>query len=378
MSTPGGPMQPTHGPYLPTTAGLGGSPTKTLDDPITSIFLALFVMGAVTHMTILQINMRRNHKFIMSGLLFGFCMARIVTCTMRLVWSTYLTNISVAIAAQIFVAAGVIILFIVNLIFTQRIIRATHPHLGWAKTFSWAFTIWYGCIIGLLVALITCTVQSFYTLDKDIRRKDRDVQLVGATFFAVSAFLPIPLILGSIVIPKKTRVEKFGSGRFRTKIYVLLFSSVILTLGAAFRAGTAYVPKPRSDPPWYTSKACFYLFNFTIEFIVVTLYAVIRVDKRFHVPDKSHGPGDYSRTSPAGQKEEKAQELQKRPSLIDRVLSEEQVFDDDEETQVGSPIEKRVPDAETGMARPVSEVSQPESGVVAKPEETHSKPEEAH
>ncbi|CZR64936.1 uncharacterized protein PAC_14836 [Phialocephala subalpina] len=364
-------MQPTHGPYLPTTAGLGGSPTKTLDDPITSIFLVLFVIGAVTHMFILQINMRRKHKFIMSGLLFGFCMARIVTCTMRLVWSTHLTNVSVAIAASIFVAAGVIILFIVNLIFTQRIIRATHPHLGWTKTFSWAFRLWYGCIIGLLAALITCTVLSYYTLDTDIRRKYRDVQLVGSTFFAVSAFLPIPLILGSIIIPKKTRIEKFGSGRFRTKIYILLFSSVILTLGAAFRSGTAYVPKPRSDPPWYVSKACFYLFNFTIEIIVVALYAAIRVDKRFHVPDKSHGPGDYSRTSPAGQEQDKEQTLEKRPSLADRVLSEEQVFDDDEETQVGSPIEKRIPDVESGLARPVSEVSQTVSSI-AKPEETHN------
>jgi hypothetical protein len=307
----------------------------------------------------------------MSGLLFGFCMARIATCTMRLVWSTHLTNVSVAIAAQILVAAGVIILFIVNLIFTQRIIRATHPHLGWTKTFSWAFRLWYGCIIGLLAALITCTVLSYYTLDTDIRRKYRDVQLVGSTFFAVSAFLPIPLILGSIIIPKKTRIEKFGSGRFRTKIYILLFSSVILTLGAAFRSGTAYVPKPRSDPPWYVSKACFYLFNFTIEIIVVALYAAIRVDKRFHVPDKSHGPGDYSRTSPAGQEQDKEQTLEKRPSLADRVLSEEQVFDDDEETQVGSPIEKRIPDVESGLARPVSEVSQTVSSI-AKPEETHN------
>ncbi|KUJ16379.1 uncharacterized protein LY89DRAFT_782644 [Mollisia scopiformis] len=351
MSTPGGPMQPSHGPYLPTTAGLGGMPTKGLDVPITSVFLVLFVLGAVTHMTILQINLRRGHKFIMSGLLFGFCMARIMTCTMRLVWSTYLTNISVAIAAQIFVAAGVLILFIVNLIFTQRIIRATHPHLGWAKTFSWAFKIYYACIIGLLIALITCTVDSFYTLNKSSRRADRDVQLLGSTFFAVAAFLPIPLVLGSIIIPKKTRVEKFGSGRFRTKIYVLLFSSFILSLGAFFRAGTAYVPRPRNDPAWYDSKACFYLFNFTIEIIVVALYAVIRVDKRFHVPDKSHGPGDYSRTAPAQEAGEQEPEMEKRSSLADRVLSEEQVFDDDEETQVGSPAERQT-DVEVGLTKP--------------------------
>jgi len=116
-------------------------------------------------------------------------------------------------------------------------------------------------------------------------------------------------------------VDKFGTGRFRTKVWVLLFSSVILTLGAAFRTGTAYKPRPRSDPAWYDSKACFYIFNFTIEIIVVYLYAAIRVDLRFHIPDGAHGPGAYS----AGQ-----DTLVKQPShrsISDRINNEEYVFD---------------------------------------------------
>lgn len=237
---------------------------------------------------------------------------------------------------------GVLVLFVVNLIFTQRIIRATHPNLGWAKTFSWAFKIYYGCIVALLVAIITVTVQSFYTLDKSIRKADRDVQLFVGTFFAVSAFLPIPLVLGSIIIPKKVRVEKFGSGRFRTKIYLILFTSVILTLGAAFRVGTNFVPRPRNNPAWYNSKACFYLFNFTIEIIVVALYIGIRVDKRFHVPDNSHKYGDYSRkpgtSEPEQDVEQQQEKVKLRPSLVDRVNTEEQIFDDlDADTQVGTP-----------------------------------------
>jgi hypothetical protein len=127
-------------------------------------------------MTILQVNLHRGKKFIMSGLLFGFCMARITTMTMRLVWCTYATNIHIAIAAQIFVAAGVILLFIINLIFAQRIVRASHPQWAWAHWFSMAFKVYYASIIAMLVALIFCTVQSFYTLDYNIRRIDRDVQ----------------------------------------------------------------------------------------------------------------------------------------------------------------------------------------------------------
>jgi hypothetical protein len=300
-------------------AGLGGSPSITLDDPITSIFLVLFIIGAALHMTILQINQRRGKKFLMSGMLFGFCMARTVTCTMRLVWSTHLHNVSVAIAAQIFVQAGVLLLFIINLIFAQRILRASHPHWAWTKWVSWAFKIYYASIVALLVALITCTVQSFYTLDMNIRRIDRDVQLVGTTYFAVAAFLPIPLVFLRVILPKKVEhVDKFGEGRFRTKIRVLLFSTFMLTLGAAFRAGTSYLPRPQSNPAWYHSKACFYIFNFTIEIIVVYLYAYIRVDKRFIIPNGAHGPGSYG----AGQQEKK-----EVSSILDRVNSEEEVFD---------------------------------------------------
>jgi hypothetical protein len=177
-------------------------------------------------------------------------------------------------------------------------------------------------------------------------RTNSITRLVGSTYFAVAAFLPIPLVLLRVILPKKSRVEKFGEGRFRTKIFILLFSSAILTLGAAFRAGIAYVPRARADPAWYHSKACFYIFNFTVEIIVVALYAIIRVDKRFHIPNGSHGPGDYSGAN--------KNELERKPSLVERVLSlnnEEQVFDDEPESD-RSPerdAEKREQDLESGV-----------------------------
>ena len=177
-------------------------------------------------------------------------------------------------------------------------------------------------------------------------RTNSITRLVGSTYFAVAAFLPIPLVLLRVILPKKSRVEKFGEGRFRTKIVILLFSSAILTLGAAFRAGTAYVPRARADPAWYHSKVCFYIFNFTVEIIVVALYAIIRVDKRFHIPNGSHGPGDYSGAN--------KNELERKPSLVERVLSlnnEEQVFDDEPESDRNPErdAEKREQDLETGV-----------------------------
>jgi hypothetical protein len=58
-------------PYAPTIWALGGTPEIGTDIPITAVFLFLFVIGAVTHMTIFQLNRRKGHKFLMSGLLFG-------------------------------------------------------------------------------------------------------------------------------------------------------------------------------------------------------------------------------------------------------------------------------------------------------------------
>jgi Protein of unknown function (DUF3112) len=290
-------------------------------------------------MTILQLNMRKGHKFIMSGLLFGFCMARIATNVMRIVWACYPTDASIAIAATIFVAAGVLILFLINLIFAQRIIRAAHPHFGWHRAIHYAFLVLYILIFLMLVLVITATVDSFYTLNLRIRNIDTDLRRTAGTYFMVISFLPIPMVILGLVIPRKTCLEKFGSGRWRTKIWILLTSSILLCLGASFRLGTTFKnPRPRSDPAWYDAKWCFYFFNFIVEIIVVYLYLILRVDKRFHIPDKSHGPGDYSRDW-----DEKEQNDSERPTSGSRIMSEEEIFDDQE------PTEKEAKDIETGM-----------------------------
>ncbi|KAL9045646.1 MAG: hypothetical protein Q9214_001341 [Letrouitia sp. 1 TL-2023] len=322
------PQHPRHAPYPPTAAALGGHPTVGTDVPITSVFLFLFVCGAIAHMTIFQLNRRRGHKFIMSAMMFGFCMARIVTCVMRIVWSCYSTDVSIAIAAAIFVAAGVVLLFVINLIFAQRIIRAAHPHSGWHPFFSYFFHAIYILIVLSLIMLITANIQNFYTLNKNTKRIDRDIILYGQTFYAIISFLPVVLVIGGLVVPRKTRVEKFGNGRFRSKIYILVAASLILCLGACFRVGTNYKdPVPLTQPPpGYLSKACFYIFNFVLEILVIILYVVVRVDLRFHVPDGSSRAGDYSGTNALGEKE--GEQHSSAGRSVSRIQSEEEVFDD--------------------------------------------------
>ncbi|KAK1834311.1 hypothetical protein QBC39DRAFT_398082 [Podospora conica] len=288
-ATPAAPASP------PETAILGGVPTIDLDAPICAVFLALFLGGAILNMAIYQINRRHGYKFFFSGLLFGFCMARILALTMRIVWAAYPTNISVAIASQIFTAAGVLLLFVTNLIFTQRILRAYHPFFGWHPLVTRLFHILVALVVAVLLLVISATVQSFFTLDPSARDADRTIQLVAAVFLATVAGLPLPAAAAALVVPRRTRVDRFGEGTFRAKFRLLVTTTALLFAGAAFRAGAAFHPAPlRAPETWYHSKPAYYLANFGVELAVVYLYALARFDKRFYVPDGSSAPGHYS------------------------------------------------------------------------------------
>ena len=183
--------------------------------------------------------------------------------------------------------------------------------------------------------LITANIQSFYTLNEHTKSIDRAIILYGGTFYAIVSFLPFPFVLGGLIIPRRTGLEKFGTGRYRSKIAILLTAAFLLCLGASFRVGTNYkIPQPRSDPPEYLNKACFYIFNFTVEFLVIVLYVVVRVDRRFHVPNGSKGPGDYTRSNGVEEKERSCVgSAAPAGTTAIRVASEEDVFDDAPESQ---------------------------------------------
>jgi hypothetical protein len=287
---------PSRGPpYAPTTASLGGLPTISVDVPICAVFLALFVIGAASHMTILRLNLSRGHKFIPSGATFGFCMARIVACSLRIALACHPTNLRLAMAAQIFVAAGVLILFILNLTYAQRLLRAFHPRVGWSRPVSYFFKALYVIIIFSLAMLITVVVQSFYTLNPNTRRIDHDVQFYGLAYFVMFSFLPLPILAYSLLAPRGEQIDHFGRGSWSAKFVIVGVAGVLLCLGASFRAATTYMsPRPLNNPPWYDDKACFYVFNFTIEIIVVYLFLLGRVDQRFYVPDGSSKVRRYS------------------------------------------------------------------------------------
>ncbi|KAK4867045.1 hypothetical protein LT330_007786 [Penicillium expansum] len=284
------------GPYMSRIASVGGRPTIPLDVPICAVFIALFITGAACHMTLLRRNLARGHKFIPSGVTFGFCMSRIIANIMRIAWACHPTNVRIAIAAQIFVAAGVLLLFILNLLYAQRMFRAVYPALGWSRPVSWVFKVLYALIAVTIIMVITCVIQSSYTLNSNTLRIDRDIQLYGQTYFSIVSFLPLPLVLLVLLSPNRKRIQEVGSGNWVVKVFIVGLVSSLLCLGASFRAGTSWMPpRPVTDPAWYHSKACFYIFNFTIDILVVAIFFVGRVDQRFWVPNGSSKVRHYRR-----------------------------------------------------------------------------------
>lgn len=133
-------------------------------------------------MTIFQINRKRDHKFIFSVLLFGFSMSRLATLSLRIAWAHYPRNVNLAIAATIFVQAGVLILFMVNLIFSQRIVRSYHPKFGWSKGLGLVFKFLYFGVIAMLIMVIVASVYTFFTLDVALKQRLHDITLVAGTF----------------------------------------------------------------------------------------------------------------------------------------------------------------------------------------------------
>ncbi|OCK86233.1 hypothetical protein K432DRAFT_110550 [Lepidopterella palustris CBS 459.81] len=287
------------GPYAPQTASLGGLPSVIPDVPITAVFLLLYVIFGAMHFVMFKENNERGHKFGFSGAMFGFCNIRIATMSLRIAWACHPHNINIGIAAQMLVYVGTVILFIMNWFFAQRIVRAQHPHWGWSTPYRIFHRAALILLIACLLLLIVAALQAFFTLSPSIHHIDRSLQLAGSTYFAAFAFAPIIVVFTSLSIPRRQPVEKFGTGRMRTNITILLLSATVLSLGAAFRAGIAYLPPVpiRSPSPWYFSRACFYIFDFLVEILVVVFYAWVRFDLRFHIPNGAKGPGSYSRTN---------------------------------------------------------------------------------
>jgi hypothetical protein len=217
----------------------------------------------------------------------GFSTIRVITFSTRLAWSTNNTNSRLQLVSNLFLNAGIPILYIINLVFTHRITRAQHPRFGWHKSLSILGRLTIFLIILTLFMLIYAGVHSAYTDNRVVGESLRKVILAGGTFNTIIAIMPLPMLFLGVIIPKRVRTEKFGQGRFRVKVAVLLTSSSLLTLRALWGTISAYkTPVLLSEPiPWYYRKEYFYTVQLLTELIVVYMFIFVRINRIFYTPD---------------------------------------------------------------------------------------------
>jgi hypothetical protein len=219
----------------------------------------------------------------------------------RIAWALDPTNSHLAVAAQVFNNAGVIFLYILNLLFAQRILRARQPGVGWNKGLSWGVRAVFAGIVAALVMGITGLIISVNTHDAGTLRRIRDIGLATSTYTVVVTILPFVFMGLAFFLPEARDAENFGTGSMKGKIRVLLVTGCLAVVIAGFKAGTTWErPRKAADPAWYDAKAAFYCFGFVLEVVVVAVFTAARIDRRFYVPDGCHGPGDYSRLAVEG------------------------------------------------------------------------------
>ncbi|RMY96630.1 hypothetical protein D0864_05114 [Hortaea werneckii] len=294
-SSPSGP------PYLPSSVALiGGRPTVDVDVPILAILLLLYLGGAIGNASIFLRNRKRGHFFPMSMAMFGFCMSRIATCSVRIAWAAHPLNANLAIAATIFAAVGILIVFVIVLLLAQRILRATHPKLGWSRTLSGSLKATYFGLFFAIVLVIAFTILNYFTLDSNLRNIAMWIQRAGILYMLVFNLIGPVLVLLSLILPRPTEFttpENFGVKSSMLSKFVVLGVTMFFTLFIiGFRMGTAWAEaRPASDPAWWERKAAYYIIEYGFEVMIVYWLLLARFDQKFWIPNKSRGPGDYSR-----------------------------------------------------------------------------------
>ncbi|KAI7360166.1 hypothetical protein KC320_g261 [Hortaea werneckii] len=149
----------------------------------------------------------------MSMAMFGFCMSRIATCSVRIAWAAHPTNVNLAIAATIFAAVGILIVFVIVLLLAQRILRATHPKLGWSRTLSGSLKATYFGLFIAIVLVIAFTILNYFTLDSNLRNIAIWIQRAGILYMLGFNLIGPVLVLLSLILPCPTEFttpDNFG------------------------------------------------------------------------------------------------------------------------------------------------------------------------
>ncbi|KAK3388775.1 hypothetical protein B0T20DRAFT_102612 [Sordaria brevicollis] len=295
-------------------AVLGGIPTEGVDIPISSVFILLFGIAAVWHLyTYFWVDRRRlprqRHFFAM--MLFVFSTLRMFSLVMRIIWAASVTDPHipeqvVAVPARTFTTAGNTLIYILNFFTVRRFNRdyalfGAHPAPLRITRFLMFATL------ACLVMIVTSLVDSYHEHTDAVEKQGRAVQLAALTILTVLAFCPI--IMASLGHVFRDNAKVYGGSqeekrRYKARMRLIMISSLLMTLDVGYECGVAYARRPVERPAWWHHRAALYLSDYLLELLMVALFGVARLDRRFKMMRASERLGSRDGGgSPFGQQQ---------------------------------------------------------------------------
>jgi hypothetical protein len=280
----------------------GGIPTDGTDIPASAVLLVVYLALAVVHGYLFFVKSKKT--FIPQAMTMGFCISRVVSMSLRIAWTANVTNKNIAIASNIFLNAGVLLLYIVNMLLTHRFILTIFPNLPTRKTapYNLAFFLYVGSSLPLLILVVVPGVQLFLSSDLSTIHIDRDILRFAQCYLTVFVSAPVIATITSSTIyffaSKKASGLRAGEVSLRAAV-LFIAGSLLIWIQAVKILQIFYTATPETavSPPWFLRRPILYSGFFLPELLVVIIYAVASIRFRYQMPKREEQKETASNSS---------------------------------------------------------------------------------
>jgi hypothetical protein len=280
----------------------GGIPTDGTDIPASAVLLVVYLVLAVVHGYFFFVKSKKT--FIPQAMTMGFCISRVVSMSLRIAWTANVTNKNIAIASNIFLNAGVLLLYIVNMLLTHRFVLTIFPHLPTKKTapYNLAFFLYVGSALPLLILVVVPGVQLFLSSDLNTIHIDRDILRFAQCYLTVFVAAPVIAIIAStsIYFFASKKASGLGAGEVSLRAGVLFIAgSLLIWIQAVKILQIFYTATPETplNPPWYLQRPILYSGFFLPELLVLIIYSVVTIRHRYVMPKREEQKETASNSS---------------------------------------------------------------------------------
>lgn len=231
-------------------------------------------------MLLAESHRRKGHNRTIPIITFLFSGERVLACAVRMAWASRPDSVRIAVASQVLLQAGVLLLLLLNLILAERVLLGRRPGPRARRCLRVLLGAMSALTVSALIMVVVSIIVSVYSLDQSTIERCRDVQRAAASYLVVLAVAPAALL--SVAPLFSTEPTPRVTTLRRSEVAVVLSSCLLCTLNAGFKAGVVWArPKSLFDPAWYHSRSCLYTFVLGTEVVALVLLLATRADLKF-------------------------------------------------------------------------------------------------